>query len=124
MLEWFRKLSSAKKEDELSEENPPPTHPDYEAFHVAADKDDSKCTADILMQAGIRIHQTVWNQIGHPEYVIEVHVDDLDKTAEAFWKDVGPHKTFTSTNAEPPDAPAGEDAAGDLLAFTSRWGLT
>jgi len=82
---------------ELPGENPPPTLPDYEAFHVTANITVSQRLVRLLVEAGIRLNQTVWNQIGCPEYVIEVHQDDQTRADETFCRDVGPGKTFTST---------------------------
>ena len=102
MLSWLRKLWPVQTlEQELSEENPHPIHPDYEAFHVSADRHYSKHVADLLKKAGVRINETAWNQIGHPEYVIEVHTDDLENAGKLFWKDADPSRTFTSSNSEP-----------------------
>jgi hypothetical protein len=85
---------------ELPDDNPRPTSPDYEAFHVTANKEESQRLVRLLAEAGIRLNETVWNQIGHHEYVIEVHQDDIERAGEAFWRDIGPVKTFTSTNTE------------------------
>lgn len=101
MLNWFRRLCSAQdQEHDLPEENPLPTHPDYEALHVSADKGNSKYIADLLMMAGIRLNETVWNQIGHPEYVIEVHKDDFEDAGELLLNHAGSSRTFKSSNAE------------------------
>jgi hypothetical protein len=84
-----------------SNENPPPTRPDYESFHVTASKAVSERVVSALREAGVRFNETVWHEIGVPEYVIEVHREDLDKAGEAFWKDLGPAKTVTSGGTDP-----------------------
>jgi hypothetical protein len=94
MLDWFRKVWSPRRD--LPSENPPPTMPDYETFHVTANTSKSNRVVKALKDASIRFNETVWNQIGHPEFVIEVHRDDLDRAQEAFLKDLGPGRTFTS----------------------------
>jgi hypothetical protein len=98
----------AKKEaspGERANENPAPTLPGYEASHVTASKEKSRRVATVLVQAGIRVNQTVWHEIGHPEYVIEVHRDDLAMASEAFAKDLGPSRTLTSKDSGPSIAP-------------------
>jgi hypothetical protein len=82
--------------EERSNENPAPTSPDYETFLVTASKEGSKKVVTLLSEAGVRVNETVWHEIGLPEYVIEVHREDLVRARELYWKDVGPCRTFTS----------------------------
>ena len=84
-----------------SNENPAHTLPDYESFHVTASKEASKKVVTVLTEAGIRINETVWHEIGRPEYVIEVHREDLVKAGEAFAKDLAPGRTVTSRVSDP-----------------------
>jgi hypothetical protein len=70
--------------------------PDFEAFHVTANKDASTRIVNVLKAAGIRLRETVWHEIGRPEFVIEVHPDDLSKAQAAFAKDLGPGRSIES----------------------------
>ncbi len=76
--------------------NPAPVLPDYETFHVTANKEGSSRIVNVLKNAGVRIHQTVWHEIVRPEYVVEVHRDDLAMAEEAFANDLGPARIFTN----------------------------
>ncbi len=82
--------------EQPSSENPSPSLPGYESFHVTANQEASKRVADVLKAAGTRINETVWHEIGRPEYVIEVHQDDLVKAGEAFTKGLGSARTEIS----------------------------
>ena len=73
---------------------------DFEDFHIVARMEMSDRTAALLRSAGIRIQQRVITEIGLPEYVIAVHLDDMERASEIFRKDLGPGRTFTS-GAEP-----------------------
>jgi hypothetical protein len=95
-----KKKSSA---GEHASENPAPSLPSYESFHVTANKELSKRFANILTEAGIRINETVWHVIGRPEYVIEIHKEDIVRAEEAFAKDLGPGRTVTSEGSDPVD---------------------
>ncbi|HVT95705.1 MAG TPA: hypothetical protein VHD76_22860 [Bryobacteraceae bacterium] len=99
--------SMAKKKfdyNKLPKENPEPTMPEYESFHCTAKMETSKRLAALLRDADVRFNETVWHQIGVPEYVIEVHRDDLAKASEVFGNDLGKGRTVTSTrrSSEPP----------------------
>jgi hypothetical protein len=72
----------------------------FEDFHIVARKETSARLAARLRAAGIRIQERVIQEIGRPEYVIAVHVEDLERAAEIFSRDTGPGRTFTS-GAEP-----------------------
>jgi hypothetical protein len=69
---------------------------DYEDFHIVAQPERSRRVAAILQSGGIRIRERVVIEIGIPEYVIEVHREDLDRAQEVFAKDLGPGRSFTS----------------------------
>ena len=84
-----------------SNENPAPTLPDYESFHVTACKEMSNRVMNVLRDAEIRINETVWHEIGRSEYIIEVHRDDLVKAGEAFAKDLGSGRTITNHVGNP-----------------------
>jgi hypothetical protein len=73
---------------------------DFEDFHIVARKEVSDRIADLLRSAGVRIEERVITEIGRPEYVIAVHVEDVERASEVFSHGVGPDRTFTST-AEP-----------------------
>ena len=83
--------------DKLPKENPETTMPEYESFHCTAKMEISTRLAALLRDAGVRINETVWHQIGVPEYVIEVHRDDLAKASEILGRDLGKGRTATST---------------------------
>jgi hypothetical protein len=83
-----------------SDKNPAPTIQDFETFHVTANKELSKRVVSTLTAAGIRTSETIWNEIGRPEYVIEVHRDDLAKADNAFAKNLGPSRNVTSKGAD------------------------
>jgi hypothetical protein len=68
----------------------------FEDFHVVAVKETSDRVADLLRRAGIRIQQRVITEIGRPEYVIGVHLDDLERAEQAVSSDIGPGRTLTS----------------------------
>jgi hypothetical protein len=68
----------------------------FEDFHVVARKETSARLAALLRSAGVRIQERVIDEIGRPEYVIAVLVDDLELAAEVFSRDAGPGRTFTS----------------------------
>jgi hypothetical protein len=68
----------------------------FEDFHIVARREASERTAAALRSAGIRIQERVLTEIGRPEYVIAVHIDDLDRAQEVFRQDVGPGRSFTS----------------------------
>ena len=76
----------------------------FEDFHVVALKETSERLAALLRASRVRIQERVLNEIGRPEYVIAVHVDDLEFAEEVFSQDNGPGRTFTS-GTEPKVAP-------------------
>jgi hypothetical protein len=71
---------------------------EYEDFHIVADEAKSDRMARLLQDAGVRLQRRVITEIGHPEYVIAVHREDMDRAQWAFRQGLGPgpHRTFTS----------------------------
>jgi len=69
---------------------------DFEDFHIVAVKETSDRLAALFRKAAIRIHQCEINEIGRPEYVIAVYVDDMDQAGQIFSSDIGPGRTYTS----------------------------
>jgi hypothetical protein len=67
----------------------------FEEFHITANAEASQRTASLFKSAGIRIRESIRHEIGRPEYVIEVHHEDLAEAEELFRKDIGPGRTFT-----------------------------
>jgi hypothetical protein len=68
----------------------------YDDFHVVARKEASDRIANLLRSAGIRMRERVVLEIGTPEYIISVHVEDLDRAEEVFSSDLGPGRSFNS----------------------------
>ena len=73
---------------------------DFEDFHIVAQKQASDRSAALLSSAGVRIQERVIAEIGRPEYVIAVHLDDIERASEVFRNDLGSGRT-NSNSAEP-----------------------
>jgi len=70
----------------------------FEDFHIVANKELSDQLAASLQTKGVRIQQRVIMEIGRPEYVIAVHLDDLELASKVLSDGIGPGRTFTSSS--------------------------